>query len=91
LQIPWSTNIQNYRCITLFEQHGYESLAEISRPSGQQHLNRGVEMLLLVKNEGRWQIVSQACDTESPSKLLPDDRATALPVEAMTHGPKVAG
>jgi len=48
-------------------------------------------MLLLVKNEGRWQIVSQACDTEGPSKLLPDDRATALPVEAMTHGPKVAG
>jgi ketosteroid isomerase-like protein len=54
-------------------------------------VNRGVEMLLLVKNEGRWQIVSQAWDTESPLKLLPDDLATALPVEAMTHGPKVAG
>src|SRR5206468_5049895 len=34
-QIPWSENIQNDRCVTLVEQHGYESLAEISRPSGE--------------------------------------------------------
>ncbi len=30
-------------------------------------VNRGVEMLLLVKDEGRWRIVSQAWDSESPS------------------------
>src|SRR5829696_5684338 len=34
---------------------------------------RGVEMLLLLKNEGVWRIVSQAWDTESPSKPIPGD------------------
>jgi hypothetical protein len=34
-------------------------------------VTRGVEMLLLIKNEGTWQIVSQAWDTESPSKPIP--------------------
>jgi hypothetical protein len=34
-------------------------------------VNRGVEMLLLVKNAGAWQIVSQAWDTESPSQRIP--------------------
>jgi hypothetical protein len=28
-------------------------------------VNRGVEMLLLVKDEGMWRIVSQAWDSES--------------------------
>ncbi|MEP9373236.1 hypothetical protein [Mesorhizobium sp. KR1-2] len=32
---------------------------------------RNVEMMLLVRNEGAWQIVSQAWDTESPSKPIP--------------------
>jgi hypothetical protein len=33
-QIPWSTNIQNHRHMIFVEQHGYNGLAEISRPSG---------------------------------------------------------
>ena len=33
--------------------------------------NRGVEMLLLIKNEGEWRIVSQAWDRESPSRPIP--------------------
>jgi hypothetical protein len=34
-------------------------------------VNRGVEMLLLIKDAGAWQIVSQAWDTESPSQPIP--------------------
>jgi hypothetical protein len=34
-------------------------------------VNQGVEMLLLVKNEGAWRIVSQAWDTESPESPTP--------------------
>jgi hypothetical protein len=33
--------------------------------------NRGVEMLLLVRDEGQWRIVSQAWDSESPSNPIP--------------------
>ena len=33
--------------------------------------NRGVEMLLLVKDDGAWKIVAQAWDTEGPSKEIP--------------------
>ncbi|WP_201839724.1 nuclear transport factor 2 family protein [Microvirga zambiensis] len=42
-------------------------------------VHRGVEMLLLVKNEGAWQIASQAWDRESPSRPIPErllDRTT---------------
>jgi ketosteroid isomerase-like protein len=34
-------------------------------------VNRGVEMLLLVKDDGVWRIVSQAWDAESPLKPIP--------------------
>jgi ketosteroid isomerase-like protein len=34
-------------------------------------VHRGVEMLLLIKNDGTWQIVSQAWDMESPSQPIP--------------------
>lgn len=34
-------------------------------------VNRGVEMMLLVKDEGAWKIVSQAWDTERPSRPIP--------------------
>jgi hypothetical protein len=34
-------------------------------------VNRGVEMLLLIKDEGAWRVVSQAWDAESPSKPIP--------------------
>jgi Domain of unknown function (DUF4440) len=36
-------------------------------------VNRGVEMLLLVKDDGAWRIVSQAWDAENPSKPIPPD------------------
>jgi len=44
---------------------------EMTENDGQ--VSRGVEMLLLIKNEGVWRIVSQAWDTESPSKPIPGD------------------
>ncbi len=44
---------------------------EMTENDGQ--VNRGVEMLLLIKDEGAWRIVSQAWDTESPSKPIPND------------------
>ena len=34
-------------------------------------VNRGVEALLFIKDGGRWQIVSQAWDTESDTKPIP--------------------
>jgi ketosteroid isomerase-like protein len=34
-------------------------------------VQRGVEMLLLIKNAGVWRIVSQAWDTESPLQPIP--------------------
>jgi ketosteroid isomerase-like protein len=37
-------------------------------------VSRGVEALLLVKEEGRWQIVSQAWDTESEANSRASDR-----------------
>jgi putative lumazine-binding protein len=40
-------------------------------------VNRGVEMLLLVKSGGSWQIVAQAWDTETPAKPIPADLAAA--------------
>jgi hypothetical protein len=39
----------------------------------ETQVTRGVEMMLLVKTDGRWQIVSQAWDTESESKPIPTD------------------
>jgi hypothetical protein len=44
---------------------------EMTENDGQ--VSRGVEMLLLIKNEGVWRIVSQAWDTESPSEPIPGD------------------
>ena len=36
-------------------------------------VNRGVEMLLLIKDEGAWRIVSQAWDAETPARSIPED------------------
>ncbi len=36
-------------------------------------VTRSLEMMLLVKTEGRWQIASQAWDTEGDSKPIPPD------------------
>jgi hypothetical protein len=41
-------------------------------------VNRGVEMLLLVRSEGAWQVVAQAWDTEGASQRLPAHLATRL-------------
>jgi hypothetical protein len=35
-------------------------------------VNRSVEMLLLVKDEGVWQVVAQAWDSETPSRRIPE-------------------
>ena len=34
---------------------------------------RGIEMILLVKTEERWRIVSQAWDTEGETKPIPNE------------------
>jgi hypothetical protein len=39
----------------------------------EMQVTRGIEMMLLVKTGGRWQIVSQAWDIESESKPIPAD------------------
>jgi len=41
----------------------------------ERQLTRGVEMMLLVKTDDRWQIVAQAWDTEGESKPFPSDLA----------------
>lgn len=43
----------------------------------ESEVNRGVEMLLLVKDQGRWRIVAQAWDTESADTKLPAHLARA--------------
>ena len=51
-------------------------------------ISRGVEMLLLVKSDGRWQIVAQAWDSETPSRPLPAELAgqATPPSAAMRRG-----
>jgi hypothetical protein len=39
----------------------------------ESQVTRGIEMMLLVKTDSRWQIVSQAWDTEGESKPIPAD------------------
>jgi hypothetical protein len=39
----------------------------------EKDVNRGVEMMLLIKQDGTWRIVAQAWDTEGDSKRLPAD------------------
>jgi len=38
-----------------------------------KEVSRGVEMMLLIKQEGRWRIVAQAWDMENDSKKLPSE------------------
>ena len=47
------------------------ALAACEMTENGADVQRGVEMLLLIKNAGAWQIVSQAWDTESPSQPIP--------------------
>jgi ketosteroid isomerase-like protein len=50
-------------------------------------VNRGVEMLLLVRDEDQWRIVSQAWDTVNPSKPIPAFLAAG---QSRTEGSEVA-
>jgi hypothetical protein len=47
------------------------ALAVCEMTENGTEVNRSVEMLLLIKNAGVWQIVSQAWDRESPSQPIP--------------------
>jgi hypothetical protein len=39
----------------------------------ETQVTRGIEMMLLVKTEGRWRIISQAWDNEADAKPIPAD------------------
>ena len=39
----------------------------------ETQVTRGIEMMLLVRTDSRWQIVSRAWDTEGESKPIPAD------------------
>jgi ketosteroid isomerase-like protein len=47
------------------------ALAACEMTENGTDVSRGVEALLLIKNEGAWRIVSQAWDTASKSKPIP--------------------
>jgi len=47
------------------------ALAACEMTENDAEVNRGVEMLLLVKTDGAWRIACQAWDTEGPSKRIP--------------------
>jgi hypothetical protein len=49
------------------------AVAACEMTENDAEINRGVEMLLLVKNEGRWRVVAQAWDSESASNRIPLD------------------
>jgi Domain of unknown function (DUF4440) len=47
------------------------ALAACGTTENDAEVNRGVEMLLLLKEDGAWRIASQAWDAESPLKPIP--------------------
>ncbi len=47
------------------------ALAACEITENDAEVTRGIEMLLLVKSDGAWRIVSQAWDMESPSNPIP--------------------
>src|SRR5919107_6418297 len=47
------------------------ALAACEMTENGADVQRGIEMLLLIKNAGAWQIAAQAWDTESPSQPIP--------------------
>jgi hypothetical protein len=49
------------------------AVAACEMAENETEVNRGVEMLLLVKDNGVWQIVSQAWDSEGPRKPIPPE------------------
>ena len=49
------------------------AIAVCQMTENEMQVTRGIEMMLLVKTDGRWRIVSQAWDTEAESKPIPPD------------------
>ena len=49
------------------------AVAVCQMTENEMQVTRGIEMMLLVKTDGRWRIVSQAWDTEAESKSIPLD------------------
>jgi hypothetical protein len=49
------------------------AVAVCQMTENEMQVTRGIEMMLLVKTDGRWKIVSQAWDTEAGSKPIPPD------------------
>ena len=47
------------------------AIAACEMTENEKEVNRGVEMLLFVKDNGVWQIVAQAWDSEGPGKPIP--------------------
>ena len=47
------------------------AVAACEMTENESQVNRSVEMLLLVKDDGVWRIVSQAWDTEKPDRPIP--------------------
>jgi hypothetical protein len=52
---------------------GNVAVAGCQITENEKDVNRGVEMMLLIKQDGTWRIVAQAWDTEGDSKRLPAD------------------
>ena len=47
------------------------ALAACEMTENEAEVSRGVEMLLLVKDDGAWRIAAQAWDTERPANSIP--------------------
>jgi Putative lumazine-binding len=52
---------------------GNVAVAVCQITENETQVTQGIEMMLLVKTDGRWQVVSQAWDTEGESKQIPAD------------------
>ena len=53
------------------------ALAACEITENEAEVSRGVEMLLLVRDDGAWRIAAQAWDMEGPSKRIPTHLAGA--------------
>lgn len=53
------------------------AVAPCQMTENETEVNRSVEMMLLVKTDGRWRIVSQAWDTERAAGPIPEDLLNA--------------
>jgi ketosteroid isomerase-like protein len=49
------------------------AVAACEMTENDARVNRGVEMMLLIKTDGEWKIVAQAWDTENESRPIPTD------------------